>query len=212
MTPPTLLTLVHSDAGPASYDAGDRVTSDGVWSLTHQLGEDEEGDTVIRVVATHLATGLQLTHPAAGIDDWLMSGLALGELIAQAVSTLTGIASDEDKLTARAALIQVGHLLPAAAVEQVEYRCECGGYLALAPGRRLVHVDVCGQDISPTPTWRCLDDTVVAVVCDPAAHTVCLEPAARSCGHGQCHALACAYAPPCEVGNEDCCGCCTGRI
>lgn len=196
-------------------DPGDRVTSDGVWSLTHELDDDDDtGASRVVVVATHLTTGLQLTHDQADVDDWLMSGLALAELKVQAVSTFNGLALAEDKAEARAALVTLGLLLPARSAEMVEYRCECGGYLALAPGRVLVHVDVCRQDIDPVrpsdPDKR--GRSHLSVVCDPADHRICLEPAARICSHG-CGARACAYAPPCtRDGHEDHCGvCCEGR-
>jgi len=208
------LTLVR--ATPARGDAGDRVSPDGIWSLTHELGDDDDtGDTVVLVVVTHLATGLQLTHPAAGVDDWLMSGVALAEAKAQAVGTFNGLALEEAKDDARVALVKLDLLLPAGAVDLAEYRCECGGYLAMAPGRRLVHVDACAHDINPTtpgPTTRELlglpaDPALPRcdeIVCDPADHRICLDPAPRVCGH-PCRAKACAYAPQCPSGHEDCC-------
>lgn len=210
------LTLVVGcgDVAPTGYDAGDRVTSDGMWSLTHEIGTDDDTglDRPI-VVATHLSTGLQLTHDLAGVDDWLMSGVALADLTVQAVATYNGLAPVEDKDAARAALVKLDLLLPTAAADTVEYRCECGGYLALAPGRRLVHVDVCAQEINPTViTDPEKVDAGVVVVCDPADHRICLAPAARICGHDRCRTVACAYAPPCGVEVDDHCGsCCYGQ-
>lgn len=206
MTPAlTRLTLVRASV---RGDAGDLVTADGIWSLTHELTDDDEtGDTTEVVVATHLATGLQLTHPAAGVDDWLMSGVALAELKAQAVDTFNGIALDDAKTAARVALVKLKLLLPPAAADLVECRCECGGHLALAAGGRLVHVDVCRNDLDPIAPLA-----GVVVVCDPTAHRICLDPAARTCGHDLCHARAYPHALPCQAGHEDCCGCCNGDV
>lgn len=191
------LTLVHS-APTASHDSGDRIVAGGVWSLTHELGDDDDtGAPVVLVVATHLATGLQLTHPAAGVDDWLMSGLALDELKAQAVATLNGLALEEEKDAARAALIMLGLLLPTSAVDQVTWPCACYGYLALAAGRQLVHVDVCQTDLDGKPCY------------DRVEHRICLAPSPRPCEHPGCTARARTDSPACP--HLDCCGrCCVG--
>lgn len=199
------MTLSMVPATPYFEDAGagDRVTPDGTWSLTHEIGTDDDtGDDALIVVATHLETGLQLTHDLAGVDDWLMSGVALDELREQAEATVDGFATDEAKaaarralsMFARAALVKADLLLPAGAADTVEYRCECGGFLAMAPYRILVHVDACRGEIE---TGR---------QCDPGEHRFCLTPAARICGHALCHARACAYAPDCDSGHDDCCG------
>lgn len=193
------MTLSLVRATPTT-DVGDRVTGDGMWSLTHELVDDDDtGMDRVVVVATHLPTGLQLTHDLADVDAWLMTGLALGELKVQAVATYNGIATAEDKDAARAALVKLDLLLPAGAADAVEYHCECsGGLLAMGPGRRLVHVDACRGDLDGGP-------------CDPDEHRICLEPSARLCEHGTCKARACAYAPPCAAGHHHCCGtCCNG--
>lgn len=194
------MTLTLVPATTLDYDAGDRVTPDGVWSLTHELTTDDDtGEDRVIVVVTHLSTGLELTHDTAGADDWLMSGVALDELKAQAVSTLSGIATDEDRAAARAALVELEVPLPAAAADTIEYYCECGGFLALAPGRQLIHVDACRGDV----------DTLGQ--CEPAEHRMCLRPAAQICEHANCHAKAYPYAPPCEL-HDRCCGtCCYGE-
>lgn len=191
------LSLVRATPGT---DAGDRVTGSGLWSLTHELATDDDtGDDCVVVVATHLPTGLQLTHDTAGIDEWLMSGVALDELKALAVSTYNGFAIDEAKDAARAALVKLNLLLPAGAADTIEYHCECGGFLALTPGRQPIHVDACRGDVETLG------------LCEPAEHRICLEPAARMCEHAGCHAKAYPYAPPCEL-HERCCGtCCYGE-
>ncbi len=184
------LTLVRP-----GHDAGDRITPDGTWSLTHELTDDPDDDATDRVVvvATHLATGLEVTHDLAGADDWLMSGVALADLVAQAADTITGIAVDEDRNAAWTALLRLGELLPRTAVERVEYRCECGGWLAYGPGRALLHVDVC-------------QDEVRRAGCDRDDHRFCLAPAPRQCGHA-CKARGRVYtAGPCDADHDDCCG------
>jgi len=212
MAPPTL-TLIPGGAG---QDADDRITPDGVWSLSEGprlpwlVEDDDTGGDRVLIVATHRATGLEVTHDVAGVDEWLISGIALAELTAQAADTITGIAADEDRDAAWAALLRLGELLPGTAVELVEYRCECGGYLALAPGRRLVHVDVCRHDIDPTtasPRDDDADDDEVVVVCDPAAHRFCLAPAPRPCLHA-CKARGRVYVPHCDADHDigSCCG------
>lgn len=201
------LSLVRATPGT---DAGDRVTGSGLWSLTHELATDDDtGDDCVVVVATHLPTGLQLTHDTAGVDEWLMSGVALDELKALAVSTYNGFAIDEAKDAARAALVKLNLLLPAGGADTIEYYCECGGFLALAPGRQPIHVDACRNDIDPTPARRRPKGSVVTAVC--GQHRICLEPVARMCEHAGCHTKAYPYAPPCEL-HERCCGtCCYGE-
>lgn len=201
------MTLILVRATP-DRDAGDRVTADGVWSLTHELTTDDDtGDDRVIVVATHLSTGLELTHDTAGVDDWLMSGVALDELKAQAVSTYNGPALDDAIDAARAALVKLNLLLPTGAADAIEYYCECSGLLALGPDRRqLIHVDACLVEVEPVAER--LDDEDPIIVCDQ--HRICLEPAARMCEHAACHAKAYPYAPPCQM-HEKCCGtCCYG--
>lgn len=208
------MTLSLVRATPTVVDPGDRVTSDGMWSLTHELGDDDDtGASRLIVVATHLATGLQLAHDLAGVDDWLMSGVALDELRVQAVSTFNGFALAEDKTAARDVLVKLDLLLPAGAVDSIESYCECGGYLALATGRRLIHVDACRNDFDHVDAFRAddldPDDPLPEVVCD--GHRVCLAPAAQMCEHSGCRSTAYPFAPPCQL-HERCCGaCCYGE-
>lgn len=195
MTPPHL-TLVR--AQPRRGDAGDRVTPDGVWSLTSfEQTDTEEGGNLDLVVATHLASGLEVSHPLAGIDDWLISGVALDELTAQAVSTFKGIALEEEKTAARDALVSLGLLLSADDVAAVTFHCQCYGFLAYAPGRRLVHVDVCRTELD----GRYCQDRI--------EHQICLAPSARACEHPHCNRWARTDVPDCP--HLYCCGqCCAG--